>query len=337
MNLDITAHKGRRDKPAVVFIHGLGLDKRIWAAPDEARMLAGRFPIKLLLSKKAAAIDYGTAEKRPEIKHNRFSIGEAAVELKTSFSDLQSLGYSVIAWSQKRPAGPIAVASSELREVIKLSAEHSRAGLILIGHSRGGLIARKYLENKDKSIRGLITLASPHCGSTMAKWAEHLAPVASVVSRWIQEESKKKVSYTIKRILDFVGSKAIKELLPDSEFFRSLKDYDSDRIYGLSFGGTNPSLFTLYRWRLKKIARRDTSKWLLEPRPLFTIPDILAKIFPKKIYPIELRKGYGDGLVSAKSSVLPEGREHYNFSINHAAILFDERVRNKIIEAIAEM
>ncbi|KAF0144929.1 MAG: hypothetical protein FD156_1500 [Nitrospirae bacterium] len=337
MKLDITIHKGQQDKPAIVFIHGLGMNKNIWVNPDEAKMLGGNFPIRYLLAKKPEPVDYSAAAGKPKIRHSRFSFGEAENDLKTSFADLKSLGYTVIAWSQRRPAGPIAIAAAELKKVAELSKEFSKAGIILIGHSRGGLIARRYLENRDRSVTGLITLASPHNGSSMAKLAGYISPLASIISPLIHEEDRKKIAYVIKRVLDFIKSKALLELLPDSEFFRSLKDYDHKTIQGLSFGGTNPNLFTLYRWKLKEIPGRGAHKWLLEPETLFSIPDILEKIIPGRIYPEELKKGLGDGLVSAKSSILLHCKEHHDFDLNHATILFDEGVRKKIIKAVGMM
>lgn len=310
------------------------MNKNIWVNPDEAKMLGGNFPIRYLLSKKPESIDYGSAAKKPKTRHNRFSFGEAENDLRTSFADLQSLGYTVIAWSQKRPAGPIDIAAAELKKVAELSKEFSKAGIILIGHSRGGLIARRYLETRDKSVIGLITLASPHNGSSMAKLAGYISPLASIISPLIHEEDRKKIAYVIKRVLDFIKSKALLELLPDSEFFRTLKDYDCEKIRGFSFGGTNPSLFSLYRWRLKETPGRSAHKWLLEPETLFSIPDILEKIIPGRFYPEELKKGLGDGLVSAGSSVLPHCKEHHDFALNHAAILFDEKVRKKIVRSI---
>ena len=334
MKLDITIHKGRKDKPAIVFIHGLGMNKNIWVNPDEAKMLGGNFPIRYLLAKKPEPVDYSATTGKPKIRHSRFSVGEAENDLKTSFADLKLLGYTVIAWSQKRPAGPIDIASAELRNVMALTRECSPAGTVLIGHSRGGLIARRYLESRDKSVIGLITLASPHNGSSMAKLAGYISPLASIISPLIHEEDRKKIAYVIKRVLDFIKSKALMELLPDSEFFRSLKDYDYPKIQGLSFGGTNPNLFTLYRWKLKEISGRGAHKWLLEPETLFSIPDSFEKIIPGRIYPEELKKGLGDGLVSAGSSVLPHCKEHHDVDLNHAAILFDEKVRKKIIRSI---
>jgi len=326
MKLDITVHKGRLDKPAIVFIHGLGMDKRIWATPDDARILGGSFPLRYILSQKPRPVVLDSENKESKILLSRFSVGEASGNLITSFHDLKSLGYTVIAWSQKRPAGPIEIAVEELKDIIKIAKAQSREGVILIGHSRGGLIARKYLEGRDKAVKGLITLATPHHGSTMARWAGYISPLASMIGPLIHEDDRKKFSFTIKRILNFIGGKAIKELLPDSEFVLSLKNPACRDMHCLSLGGTSPNLFTLYRWK--------TGKKSLSPAVLFSFPNVLEKITPRRVYPIELKSGHGDGLVSAKSSIMPDCDNHFNFKVNHAGILFDEGVRKKVAGAV---
>lgn len=337
MRLDIAFHKGSPDKPAVIFIHGLGMDKRIWAFPEDARIVGGSFPLSLLLSEKPEPVDYGLCKRKPKVKHNKFSAGAAKGGWNTSFDDLRVLGHTVITWSQKRPAGAIAAAVSELKEIIGAHREYTGRGIVLIGHSRGGLIARKYMECEYKSVKGLITLATPHYGSSMARWADYMSPLAAMLSSLIKDSDKKTISSVIKRILNFIRGKALKELLPDSEFFRSLSGFDYGKIHALSFGGTNPNLLSVYRWRLKKLSELGKVKWLLEPEIIFSVPEIFEKIIPEKFYPEELKYGHGDGLIRAESSVLPGGAEHHNFNVNHAAILFDTRVREKVIEAMGKI
>ena len=96
----------------------------------------------------------------------------------------------------------------------------TNAGIILIGHSRGGLIARKYLFKQDKSIKGLITISTPHKGSSVAKIAKYLSPLVSMINPLVPNGDKGTLSFSIKRILDFLKSRALKELLPDSKFFQ---------------------------------------------------------------------------------------------------------------------
>jgi pimeloyl-ACP methyl ester carboxylesterase len=297
MKLDSVVQQGDSSNPAAIFIHGLGMDKNIWVDPGSSRILGGMLPLKILFS-------------------NRFS-GVSAEQMQTLFDDLKIRGHSVITWSQRRPAGPIGFAVAELREIMKMAHEVTQDGIILIGHSRGGLIGRKYLLNNDPAVRGLITIATPHQGSSAARFTKYVSPLVSMIHPFIPDGNKGTVTFAVKRVLEFLKSSALKELLPGSNFFKSLHDGPLGWIRYASGGGTNPTLF-----RIGKTA----------------VPDVLEKVIPEKLYPEEMKQGKGDGLVSALSSRLPWGQEHYDFNCNHAEILFDENVRDilgKIIEKMS--
>ena len=296
MKLDIASYHGSIDKPAIVFIHGLGMDKNIWVNPSESRILGGMFPLKILLDKKNTV-------KNVE-------------KIQTLFDDLRQRDYSVITWSQKRPAGPINSAVKELHEIIIEAWKMTNAGIILIGHSRGGLIARKFLFKQDKSIKGLITISAPHKGSSVAKVAKYISPLVSLLHPFIPAGNKGGPAFAIKRIFEFFKSTSLRELLPDSNFFKSIKDGPLNGVHYASVGGTKPTLFNLYN---------------------MSFPDIFEKVIPDNLYPEEMKMGKGDGLVSAESSKIPWSHKHYNFAFNHAEILFDEDVRDvlgKIIERL---
>ncbi len=55
---------------------------------------------------------------------------------------------------------------------------------------------------------------------------------------------------------------------------------------------------------------------------------------PEKVVPEEMKAGYGDGLVSAASSVLPYSDKHYDFHFNHVALLFEREVRSLVISEV---
>ena len=95
-------------------------------------------------------------------------------------------------------------------------------------------------------------------------------------------------------------------------------------------GGTNPSLFGFYRWKEKTA----DGKRLQCPEEVLSFPGILEKIIPSGLFPDELKKGLGDGLVTAESSRLDWADEHHNFPLNHARMLYDKRVRETIISFI---
>ena len=297
MKTDVALHPGDRKKPAVVFVHGLGMDKNIWVTPEKSRILGGMFPVDVLLNRQNAT---GT-------KSTNHALHE------TLYHDLTSMGYSCITWSQKRPAGPMAFAVSEMQEIVGIARGLTEMGIVIVGHSRGGLIARRHLMTDSRSVMGLLTICTPHLGSSIARIGEYLSPLASLVPPIIPGKKKGMLLAAIKRVADFLRSGAFLELLPESEFFRTLTDSPLEQTVYESFGGTVPTLFSVGG---------------------FSFPDVLEKIVPARLYPEELRKGRGDGLVSAESSRLPWARQHSDFPCNHAEMLFDKRARASAVKSI---
>ncbi len=287
MKLDIRFRKGDKGKPLVVFIHGLGMNADFWADPARARVLGDRYPLSLLLG--------------------------SSFELQTSFKDLMELGFSVLTWSQSRPAGPAAAAEGELSVLIRDYSEHLRDGLFFVCHSRGGLVARKYLVANRDNIRAVITLSTPHAGTSLAKWAAFMSPLASAMAALLKDFDRKEADTAFRRILRFLGSSGLSELLPGSDLYKGLRDEKVRGARYVSVGGTDPDL-------LRALA--------------VPVPKLLAGVVPEKMFPQELRDGLGDGLVSAASSVLPYGDEHQNFPLNHASVVFDRRVRDLIIRTV---
>ncbi len=338
MKLDIVFTRGSVEKPAIVFIHGLGMDKDIWVTPSKSRILGGRLPLNIFLRKEPTAKDFGVHRDKPKEEIPEFSTGVHPACIETLFNDLKLKKYPVITWSQRRPSGPIDSVVAELEEIMKLAKELTKAGIILVGHSRGGLIGRKYLfQKKESFVKGLITISSPHQGSSIAKLACYLKPLASFITPLFSSADKGTLSSSVKHVLDFLKSKALKELLPKSSFLKSLRDGPLDWIYYISLGGTKPTLMSLYRWRWNSVSEEKSLRWFLNPEELFSIPEIFQKVIPDKFYPDEIAEGKGDGLVSAESARIPWGNEHYTFSLNHAQMLFDKNVRDLLVKSIEKI
>ncbi len=196
-------------------------------------------------------------------------------------------------------------------------------------------MARKYLAGGDRRIRCLVTLAAPHKGSRMARWVEYMTPVASVAHRFLPDAEKGTVTYAAKKTLEFLRSKAVRELLPDSRFFQSLGDDAVRRgVYYVSVGGNNPTLFSVYRRVIERVRNGDKEHMAVKTMRVFSVPDILEKVIPARLFPDEMKQGKGDGFVSTESSSLPWSDAHYNFDVNHAGILFDERVKQVVIDEL---
>lgn len=328
METDTTIIKGDLHKPAVILIHGLGMDKRIWESPEEARILGGRFSLNTLLCKEPLS------EVNHVRVHGNVSLGKAPEKLVTVFQDLKELGHTIIAYSQQRPSAGTDVAVSELRELVSRHEGHFKSGVILIGHSRGGLVACKYLASGDKRIRGLVTLATPHKGSRMAQWATYLSPLMFYINPLLPETEKGPLAHTAKKISEFLLSKAVNELLPEAPFFKTLENVHPAGVYCLSIGGNDPTMFTVYRTYYEETWEKGEGRYISRSEKLFSIPELLEKIIPGKLFPEEMKLGMGDGLVTADSAKLPYADEHFDFGVNHAGILFDAGVRAAIIKAV---
>lgn len=271
---------------------GLGMDSAIWADPAEAKLLGGLVPIGKV---------YGD------------------LEMRTLYHDLADEGFAVHTWGPRRPVGPLSDVVDELLDVVEQARNEENSGIILIGHSRGGLASRIALPKLIEAgvpVRALVTIASPHKGSGMARWASFLAPFASFVDRLIPEEERKTFASAIKRTLGFLSSAGVRELLPDSELLRSLRDEKPRGVRCISAGGTDPTL--------------------VEGR-YFSIPGTLEKILPDGVLPAEMIEGKGDGLVTDESAMLPFADEHLTFHKNHLKILLDEDARGEILGRIEEL
>jgi pimeloyl-ACP methyl ester carboxylesterase len=287
--------------PACVFVHGLGMDRTIWTSPGRARILGGLFPLSVLL--------------------------DGYSKLKTLYHDLRDTGFTVVAWSQSRPSGPIETAIEELREVMDYAGTFVSSGLVLVGHSRGGLVARAAMAAiteapKSLPVKALVTLSTPHEGSTMARWPVLLSPLAPALARLLPPsgaepggKGKAPLKEAMRRIIAFLESSGVRELLPGSDFLEGLRDAPPPGgLYCLSAGGTDPTLFTV--------------------AGLLSFPDALVSLLPKRAVPEEIKPGRGDSLVSVKSSALPFADEHLEFHVNHAAMLVDPAARRAVAERI---
>ncbi len=168
----------------------------------------------------------------------------------------------------------------------------------------------------DDEFRALVTLSTPHFGSNMARWAASLSALASHLTSRIPEDQRGKFGEAFNKILNFIQSAGVRELLPGSEALRSIEAFKPDLNYMFSAGGTKPALFEMYG---------------------IEVPHALEKIIPEKLFPDEMKDGVGDGLVSLKSSVMPYSAEHLESPANHAGIIVDPALRKTVAERIGKV
>ena len=302
-------HSGIPGKPVVVLIHGLGMNSHIWTDPDKCFVLGGLAPLTIFLTDSP-----GSTEKR-------VTLGVVHPGIKDLWNRLTAEGFSVVSWSQSQPLGPIAVAITELKKTVEWVCNKWPAKQIyLVGHSRGGLIARKYLlVEQPENVAGLVTICSPHAGTQMAKYASYLNPTGSFLEKILPAESQTAIATALKRLSLFLQSPAIEELSLGADFIQSIAEPLPENFRLLSFGGTSPALFKIFY----KLNQNNTFTAL-------GFPDLLVRAIPPVFLPQELTPGLGDALVSSKSSKLT-GSTHYDFPVNHVKAAFDASIHNTVL------
>jgi pimeloyl-ACP methyl ester carboxylesterase len=312
MKLSLKTHAGKPEMPVVILIHGLGMNNYFWVDPNKCFVLGGLAPLAIFLT--------DTAEK----SDNTISFGSLDPDIQGLWNRLKSGGFSLASWTQRQPLGPIQVAIDELKTALDtVKNKWPNKPIYLVGHSRGGLIARRFLlEEPTTDIEGLITIASPHLGTGMAKFSLYLKPAGVLLEKIIPSKSKVMLTKALGRLSEFLQSPAIEELTPDSEFMASIKKNLPKQLRKLSFGGTSPALFQL-------IVRLPADN-----HKIIKFPDMLANAIPSGHLPRELTPGLGDALVSATSARLP-GSKHYDFPDNHVRAAYDHKIHAIILDFLS--
>ncbi len=323
MNLNISTHKGESGKPVAIFIHGLGMDRNFWIDPLNTKVFAKNIPMKVFAAKKPHPLSNPARIQKP-------TVGIIPDKINHLWAATIEREYNAICWSQSRPVGPIHVAIDELGYIIKETKKlFPGSPIALIGHSRGGLVARKIMEKKDPAIKALITISSPHKGSSLPGLARFLSPLQPAMKKLLPDNIHGTAADVLKRFSEFIEGSALRELLPGSDFFVNLKDSPHKDIAYVSFGGTTTKLITVYGWKKEGVKTY--------PTPLLIIPDSVIKIIPAAMLPEEVIPGKGDFLVTAGSSRLPWAEQHYDLEANHISIIWHKKTIKHTIEVLEEL
>ena len=367
-----------RQEPVVILLHGLGGDRNDWMDPFQDR----NWPYDH--ERDPEKRDLGAHSKPPFLKlpgiETRYflsprlasnSRGADGSDDRSWWHALVQAGFPVLTYSQV-PAlmmplsrGPVAQFKRFMealqQDVLRDPALSSRR-VVIVGHSRGGLIGRAYLgdaEVKADSIgrfprvSGLLTLSSPHQGSHMAllddKIIGFLSKIEKVVPKLPNDVGREVINTLKKRIDDYVGPQG-DEIEPGSPLFHALEAQEpiGPGVRCLSVGGTSPRLFRVYLWTFtagSMVPRRSPKgklefRWWakpLEAKATSPFPDGL----PLKLLGIDLEEilpGHGDGLTANKHCQFPpsfRAEEHLSFPLSHAEELWDSKLQQAIVQRLS--
>jgi pimeloyl-ACP methyl ester carboxylesterase len=375
---NLPAGAAARRKPVVVLLHGLGGDCNDWIDPFQDR----NWPYDHQHDPDER--DFGIHNSPPVLKlpgiqtqyflSPRLAGNAQGIDGSDNRSWWQALvraGFPVFTYSQVGALmvpfskGPIAefkrCMETLQRDVLRDPAYASRP-VVILGHSRGGLIGRAYLGDPEVKgdgagrfplVKGLITLSSPHHGSNMALMDDKIIGFLEKIQKAVPtlpNDVGNEVINTLKRKIDnYVGVYG-DEIEPGSPLYRSLEAQEPIRggVRCISVGGTSPRLLRLYLWTFtgdsmlpKKSAEGKLQfHWRAKPieaKGASPIPDGL----PLKLLGMDLDEimpGRGDGLTADKRCRFPESfhaEEHLSVGLSHAEELWDPGLQQEIIKRLS--
>lgn len=368
-------------KPVVILMHGLGGDDDDWRVPFQDR----NWPYDH--ENDPHEVNLGVHSKPPIAKlpgiqtHLFLSPRLASNRRGADGSDdrswwhaLTQAGFPLFAYAQVPDLmvpfsrGPVAQFKrfmETLQRDVLQSLEYQARPVVILGHSRGGLIGRAYLGDPEVKadaargdagrfprVTGLITLSSPHQGSHMAllddKLIGFLSKVQEVVPTLPNNVGTTVIESLKTKIDAYVGAHG-DEIEPGSPFFRSLDAQEPIRagVRCISVGGTSPRLLRVYLWAYtgdSMIPKRGSGGKLefhwrakpLEAKAVSPVPDGL----PLKLLGMDLDEvlpGRGDGLTADKRCRFPasfRGTEHFSFPVSHAEELWDSKLQAAVIRRL---
>jgi pimeloyl-ACP methyl ester carboxylesterase len=324
----------RAGKPWVILIHGLGMSHRSWTDPFSETLLDGIISFDYVLT------DMGPASSPVKIFNSkRIGCSPPLRLLKTPpqsfWAFLRKEGYGIITWSQGKPWGRMIYAIEELQTI--MADLPYRDKTVLLGHSRGGLIARKFLQEQRpgcERISGIALLGAPNHGSHIGKLAQIFSsnPLFGLFGAGKGGRSgirSGKNQHLLLKLIRNLGDNsrqaAIEELTPRSDFMKELAAREGEelarKVPHFNLIGTRTDFIRLYRLGLAPGSK---------PRLLFSLLDGLERLVPRQIILPEIKQGKGDGQVSVKSATLPWAKHNLLLPVNHASFLVNSEVREKI-------
>lgn len=335
-DIESTAHPRNEGEILVLFIHGFAASKYCWLDPD-----IGNMGWVKDYQNEPQKRDFGWHAIPPPLF---IPVDWTLSKQLTPIGITEIFDQNKIDWltySQKSAFGDILESVNELENVMNAIAEvYGDRRIIIIAHSRGGLISKKFIDTTQKTnVEKLITFGTPFGGTFMSSMETFRLPSKQFLNRvkfarrlWDVSQERK------------VESISTKQMAPGSEFLTEIEKKGCKKgIEYVNVAGSCSHITNVYTWRwdissLKRKVKTAREKYYLrlekqennEPiSEWFNLPDkpqlhvynwILK---PNKIMEIYPKIGYsevlqGDGAVSVDCALMksPEVK-YYVIHKNH--------------------
>ncbi len=353
--------------PVVILLHGLGGTSGDMTAPAASRPgmafdLTATYPLYS---------DAGIHVTPPLAPVRGFFLDAAVTTLSSWRGALNAAGFTTVDYSQSGPT--IAADAAELgRIALALAGDQRLAGMrfAIVGHSRGGLVARAFLTTSltNAALAGfmarmttLVTLHSPHTGSGLASLSVTVdALLASVQGAFTGAGLTPPPFLAALRAM--VTSPAIAELAVGSATLAGIAAMEPvPGVVYRTFGGTSthfvrlwanvftpdsgiplPVPFPLFHWGTTPVqagALLDPLTFLpvavLSGAPLVT--ELITALTALAATTPELQNGTGDVLVTDARARLPFEASHGTNPINHADALWDAGLQAQVLAILTQL
>jgi pimeloyl-ACP methyl ester carboxylesterase len=337
-DLEVEPHlpeERRPDREVILLLHGTGGNKQEWTFPawrGHNRDLgppADRHSDNHLTAPVNFLPDFSLSAKR---------------NVKCWRSVLLALGHTIIHYSQVGPDDPIKGAMRQLEDRIVpfirdevLTGQLASKRVTIIGHSRGGILARHYLAGHPEGedwIQRIITLCSPHGATNAPLAARRIRAELEVLLLPLLAPDLLFLLMALLAHLEISvdPTEAQVELLPGSPLFAKLSQpSDTPTIEFHTVAGTSVTATRIYSWhwapgsfvpRLSLTNPLPHFDWTKVALEVPGISPMLDQIPDVAVFP-EQRQGQGDIAVTVGSARLP-GVPHRSLPIHHGQAFFDE-------------
>jgi pimeloyl-ACP methyl ester carboxylesterase len=354
---DLRAVAGKADAPIVVMVHGIGGDARHWSDPTSLDPAATwLFDVKAEPVPGASGIQTSPPYARDAVMNWCRLLGDNKI--------------SYINWSLSRPDDLLQYGAAELVGLLRVLEQtvfapyeqEVKGGkvppLILLCHSRGGLVARAALKQLGHAgvphLRKVITLTTPHHGSYMPRLANDyntnlktavdfsaLAQRLPFFMRGFFEQAIDRyvdtlANYVREAMLHSFGTLAqgpgFVELIPGNATLTSLAQAELPLpgVQYYSFAGSNPVFVKFY------LSGLGQAFYLMGAVGSFLVERIAMLPGVSSTYGglAELIKG--DSAVGVTSSRWPDAfkAQHQELPINHMEALISPALQSAVLQLI---
>ena len=255
---------------------------------------------------------------------------------------LLGAGFSTLSYRQSEPLGTLEPNVDQLLRIAAgpLSTDRRlrRLPLVIVSHSRGGLLARAFIDRAAHNvalagvlerIERVVTLHSPHQGSDLAGLTVRVDGAVQRVKGLVGSLGLRPAVLAALCLLS--GSPAVAELAPGSALLRDLaRRTPPTGIAWHTFGGTSADL-----GRIRHLlaaphdsGARPAPARLMRARGLAELLGVLDRL---ALLAPALREGEGDLVVADTSARLPFAASHRVNPLTHIEALWDGALQTQVL------